>query len=310
MISQTETDTATKTKELKTVLVVDDSLMEHHLTGSLIKKMGGWQAQFASDGMEALEILKKGPLPSMVLADLMMPGMDGLELVQTIRQEYPILPVILMTAHGSEQNAIQALQNGAASYVPKGSLAKELANTMEQVLSVAQTNFKQQRILECLQRQEFHFTLDNDVSLVPILVQFLEKEMEVMKLCQPSRIIHLGVALHEALTNSILHGNLELQSTVKQQDEQLYYRMAAQRRQESPYGTRRVYVTAVLERDQATFTIRDEGPGFDPSQLPDPTDPSNLENITGRGLLLIHTFMDSVEHNQKGNQITMVKRRS
>ena len=56
------------------------------------------------------------------------------------------------------------------------------------------------------------------------------------------------------------------------------------------------------------YVIRDEGPGFDPSTLPDPRDPSNLERTAGRGLLLIRTFMDEVTFNKAGNQITMVKR--
>jgi anti-sigma regulatory factor (Ser/Thr protein kinase) len=56
------------------------------------------------------------------------------------------------------------------------------------------------------------------------------------------------------------------------------------------------------------FVIRDQGPGFDPAQLPDPTDPENLERVSGRGLLLMRTFMDEVTFNKSGNQVTMVKR--
>jgi anti-sigma regulatory factor (Ser/Thr protein kinase) len=62
-----------------------------------------------------------------------------------------------------------------------------------------------------------------------------------------------------------------------------------------------------LTRHEATFSVRDEGSGFDPALLPDPTDPANLGRVSGRGLLLIHTFMDRVEHNEKGNQIVMTK---
>ncbi len=58
------------------------------------------------------------------------------------------------------------------------------------------------------------------------------------------------------------------------------------------------------------FVVRDEGQGFDPALLPDPTDPVNLERVSGRGLLLIQTFMDRVEHNARGNEITMVKFRA
>ena len=54
--------------------------------------------------------------------------------------------------------------------------------------------------------------------------------------------------------------------------------------------------------------ITDQGPGFDPKMLPDPTDPENLMKGSGRGLLMIRSFFDVVEHNPTGNQITMTKR--
>ena len=62
--------------------------------------------------------------------------------------------------------------------------------------------------------------------------------------------------------------------------------------------------------DSATIIIRDEGPGFDLSSLRDPTDPENLEKAGGRGLLLINAFMDEVRHNERGNQITMIKNKA
>ena len=53
------------------------------------------------------------------------------------------------------------------------------------------------------------------------------------------------------------------------------------------------------------YTVRDEGPGFDPASLPDPTDPANLDRPCGRGLLLMRTFMDNVIFNDKGNEVTL-----
>ena len=62
-----------------------------------------------------------------------------------------------------------------------------------------------------------------------------------------------------------------------------------------------------LARDLAVFVVRDEGPGFDPAALPDPTDPANLDKVTGRGILLMRAFMDHVDFNARGNEVTMVK---
>jgi anti-sigma regulatory factor (Ser/Thr protein kinase) len=235
--------------------------------------------------------------------------LDGLQLVQADHAKYPLVPVILMTAHGSEDLAIRALQSGAASYVPKKSLARDLAETLEQILNASQAKSGQRRVLESLTQLESHFVVENDTSLIPALVGHLEGDLERMRLAEPSGLILLGVALHEALTNAILHGNLEVSSDLRETDEKQYHRLALERRTQSPYRERRVFITATLTRHEATFVVRDEGQGFDPALLPDPTDPANLGRVSGRGLLLIQTFMDRVEHNERGNQITMIKHR-
>jgi len=69
-------------------------------------------------------------LPDLVVTDWQMPEIDGLELVNTIGDKYPEVPVVLMTAHGSEVVAAQALANGAASFVPKSDLADNLVETV------------------------------------------------------------------------------------------------------------------------------------------------------------------------------------
>jgi anti-sigma regulatory factor (Ser/Thr protein kinase) len=120
--------------------------------------------------------------------------------------------------------------------------------------------------------------------------------------------IRVGIALHETLVNAIQHGNLELSSDLRQEDEQVFRDLGEERRRQSPYRDRRVRVRATLSRSEAVYVVEDEGPGFDPATVPDPTDPANLERVGGRGLMLIRTFMDEVEHNEKGNRITLRKR--
>jgi YesN/AraC family two-component response regulator len=263
---------------------------------------------YAGNGQEALALIQADP-PDLVLTDLHMPEMDGLQLVLEVRKNFPLVPVILMTAYGSEEIAIEALQKGAASYVPKKNLGQSLAETVESVLSVAQANRNQQRLLECLTQTEEHFLLDNDPTLIPPLIGYLQENISRMRLCDEIGRIRVSIALQEALLNAIQHGNLEVASELKEQDERTYQTLVEQRRREKPYRTRRIHVIARESPGEATYIVRDEGPGFDPSKLPDPTDPSNLDRVSGRGLLLIRTFMDKVVHNETGNQITMVKRR-
>jgi CheY-like chemotaxis protein len=291
-----------------TVLVVDDSPMDRRLAMRLVEKVEGWGALQANNGVEALEIIKHQP-PTVVLTDMLMPQMDGLELVETIRMHYPLIPVIVMTAFGSEDVAIKALQKGAASYVPKKSLATDLAETLEQVYSAARAGRQQRQLLECLTTVDHHFLLANDPALVPTLVAHLQDQLTRMSLCDQTSRIRLGVAYEEALLNGIYHGNLEVDSELRQNGDGAFHQLAERRRFQHPYSGRRLSVRASFSRSEAVCVIADEGPGFDPKALPDPTDPANLGRVGGRGLLLIRTFLDEVRFNQTGNEITLIKRR-
>jgi CheY-like chemotaxis protein len=289
------------------VLIVDDNAADLKIAGSIVEKQLGQKAVFATNGLQALELVKADP-PSIVLADLQMPEMDGLELVEEMKARFPLIPVVIFTAYGSEEIALKALQAGAASYVPKRIMATDLGGVLEAVLAASEVDLRRHRVLECLVRSEHEFSLANDPTLIPPLVTLLQETLVAMRLCHENGRIRVGVALEEALCNALYHGNLEVSSELRQGSEHQYRALVEQRRRESPYQERVVYLHARLTRDEAVFTIRDEGPGFDPNTLPDPTDPANLERASGRGLLLIRTFMDQVSYNGEGNQITMVKR--
>jgi anti-sigma regulatory factor (Ser/Thr protein kinase) len=144
--------------------------------------------------------------------------------------------------------------------------------------------------------------------LIPVLIDHLENQVQRLERCNLRALAPVKLALHEALTNAILHGNLELSSELRETDEQEYFRLAAERQVKAPYADRRVIVTARVSTEEMSFVIRDEGNGFDVNILPDPTDPENLTRASGRGILLIRTFMDRVEFNSRGNEITLVRR--
>jgi len=103
---------------MTTILVVDDSAVDRRIVGGLLKKEGGWRIEFAENASEALARMKDA-VPDLVITDLQMPTMDGLELVAAARVHYPDVPVILITAYGSEMLAVEALEQGATTYVPK-----------------------------------------------------------------------------------------------------------------------------------------------------------------------------------------------
>ena len=156
---------------------------------------------------------------------------------------------------------------------------------------------------------ESQFVLDNDAALIPPLVGHLEDTLGRLKFADSNELMRMSVALQEALLNAMYHGNLEVSSDLRQENEKAYHDFIRVRRLEAPYRDRRVHFRVRISPAEAVYVVRDEGTGFDPSLLPDPTDPANLERVGGRGLLLISTFMDTVSHNAHGNEITLTKQR-
>ena len=113
-------------------------------------------------------------------------------------------------------------------------------------------------------------------------VSYLEQVASLLHPRDRNERIRVGIALNEALLNAIQHGNLELDSDLRQEEEQVFRDLGEERRRQPPYRDRRVHVRATLSRSEAVYVVEDEGPGFDPATLPVSTDPANLERIKAR----------------------------
>jgi anti-sigma regulatory factor (Ser/Thr protein kinase) len=214
-----------------------------------------------------------------------------------------------MTAQGSEEIAVQALKIGASSYVPKRVLGQDLFETAERVLAAAREGQSHSRLMNRMVATRASFVLENNLSLIAPVVNYLQQELTRMRLCDSSDRLRVGIAIEEALVNAIYHGNLEVSSELREADHEAYHALAHQRLAEAPYRDRRIYVKTKCSRTELMVMVRDDGPGFDPAALPDPTDPANLEKPSGRGIMLMRTFMDEVRYNDAGNQVTLIKRR-
>ncbi|MDB4756182.1 MAG: response regulator [Pirellulaceae bacterium] len=289
------------------VLVVDDLHSERLIAGGLLSSQADFSVETAENGVVALEKIKSLN-PDLVLTDLRMPEMDGLKLVKCIREDFPLIPTILMTSKGNEDIAVAALHAGAASYVPKKRLADELATIVRRTLASARKARFHLRLMQCA--KEMKFVLENDLGLISALVAHMSQDTEQRGICDQRDAVRVATALDEALLNAYFHGNLEVDSSLKEESNNRFYEVAAARQKSQPYSDRCIRFTAKFSTSDATFVIKDDGPGFNSDDLPDPTKPEYLERSSGRGLLLMKTFMDQVEFNEKGNEVTLIKRRN
>ncbi|MFQ5731571.1 MAG: response regulator [Planctomycetaceae bacterium] len=291
---------------MTTILVVDDSAIERKLAARLIAQHVECELLPVANGREALEQLRRlGRTVDLVVSDLRMPVLDGMELLRRIRQQYADVPVVIMTSQGSEDVAVRALQSGAAGYVPKRRLRKELGEVVQSVLSANRQSCDHARAIERIAENRFTIELGNEGTEMRGVIRYLQRVAAEFGFCDDGNRARLGVALEEALTNAMVHGNLEVGSELRERDDDAFARLVQKRRRREPYRSRRIIVECELTRADATFRIRDEGPGFEPSKIPDPTDPQHMSKPSGRGLLLMKAFMDRVEFNALGNEVSM-----
>ncbi len=301
---------------MKVALVVDDTAVDRRLAGGLIEQAGGIKVIYAKNGVDAIERMHL-ELPDIVVTDMQMPEMDGLELVTTIRTHYPHVPVILMTAQGSESIAVEALERGAASYVPKSQLNDRLRSTVEDVLLLSTADKTYAELAECQTRAELSYELDNTPGLVDVMVDLVQQLITGMNLTDHTGCTRATVALREALLNALFHGNLELShEDLEAAREKLLLGdgsdPVSQRKEMTPYRDRRIHVDIKLSRDEARFIVEDQGPGFDYAVQLASMDPASIESLDGkrgRGFVLMLSFMDEVSFNERGNRVTLVKKR-
>ena len=157
----------------------------------------------------------------------------------------------------------------------------ELKNLIAPVLDYKIRYVDTERIVQDL-HENIEFELPSAMSLMNIVLEYLMRRVEKLGVIRAEQS-NLFVALDEAFVNAVKHGH--------------------------KFDVRKlVRVTAEVSKQEAKFTVEDEGEGFDVNSIPDPLDPANLFKPSGRGVLFIYNIMDEVKYNARGNRLTMVKR--
>ncbi len=293
------------------ILVVDDSAVDQKLVSGLLKREPDWSVAVCGNGREAVSALTSPsadrPMPDLIVTDLQMPEMDGLELVQAVKEDWPFIPVILLTARGSEEIAADALRGGAASYVPKRRLGADLVETVRRVLAAVDADQTGHRLQHYLYTSHQTFRLRNDLDQIGQLTLYVQQQLRCLPLGDETERLRVCLGLEEALKNACLHGNLEMEAPTEIGRQELL-RTIQVRASQQPFSQRQIHVGLKVDRDVATFSVRDEGDGFDHARLLQSAVLDDQEDASTRGLALMRTIFDEVTFNEAGNEITLVKR--
>ncbi|MEW5803331.1 MAG: sigma-54 dependent transcriptional regulator [bacterium] len=122
----------------ETILIVDDDRGIRYSLKRIFEEKG-YETISARNGREALDLLDRGISPDLALIDIVMPGLSGLDLLETIKQKYPKLLAIMVTAHGTTERAIRAMKLGAYDYIQKPFDMSKMWTTIQKALDLAKS---------------------------------------------------------------------------------------------------------------------------------------------------------------------------
>lgn len=288
------------------ILIVEDepeilSLMKEALE---IQKFDVFASSSGNEGLDAFYQYK----PDIVITDIQMPGMDGLELLKKIREASTDVIVIVITGHGSENYALKALDLKANNYLKKPFKPSELCNVIKKYELIIRERTLEREISSYFIRKNFLMQFGNDIGLVAIVADRLMLETGG-KIHPKDRLgIHLGLV--ELIYNAIEHGNLAVtfdETTEIVSREGSTFNLLKLRLQNPELAARRVSVEFDMNTEFCQWIISDQGDGFDFTRLPVMGNENPLLLEHGRGIYLSKLQFDEFEYMGKGNIVRVRK---
>jgi two-component system, OmpR family, response regulator len=271
------------------LLIVDDDPAVHELIQAMLAGHR-WFADSAANSAEALARLENQTY-DVLLADILMPGMDGLALLGELRRRYPSMPVVIMTIKNTPAHVMNSLRSEAAAYLSKPFLRETLLATLQSALSEPVIDDD----IKILSDKPHWITLQIRCRLATAdrLAQFVR---ELPSDLEPRQREQIATAFRELLMNAVEHGgHLDPEKKV----ELSYIRTAR----------------------TIVYYIRDPGEGFSMETLAHaaianaPEEPFHHAEIRnqmglrpgGFGLLMTKSFADELIYSAKGNEVILIK---
>ncbi len=287
------------------ILIVEDDYASRLFLESLLES-NGYEFRSAENGIEGLNIFDEYN-PDIVLTDIKMPIMDGLELLEAIRDKNSDAIVVIVTAFGSENYAIQALHLGANNYLKKPVASQDILRLLKKYKAVISGKYSPESLPGKLINRTFSLEFKSIFTKIPKIVDKIMVESAVD--IDNSEKVNIELGLVELITNAVEHGNLGISYIEKQKalDAGNLSELFDERVHNEKYKNRKIKVDFFADREKYRWTITDEGEGFDWKSIPDPTDQKHILELNGRGIFISKFLFDKIEYSGKGNIVTATK---
>ena len=281
------------------ILLVEDSFIWLNLLEEICRQFD-WEYVSVNDGEEALEHIKKGEAFSVIVSDLLMPKMNGLELLEAVKQfpEYKNVPFILQTAIDKEETIAKGIELGAYYYLTKPLNFKIVGEVLESAYK-DYTKF---------------LSLQGDLESSSLAIQLIKNASMEVKTPTEARALaslisknsvnpsQVAIAVFELLINAIEHGNLEISYDDKTRliESRSLTNEVERRLNLEKYSDRVVQVNYSTHNDEITVNIKDMGNGFDFEKYLE-FDPMRLLDSHGRGIMMANNAnLNSLHYSENG----------
>lgn len=290
---------------MKKILIIDDEKPVRDVLNIALSEEG-YESYQAPSGELGFELFKSSE-PDIVLTDVMMPGIDGIEVTKRMKAQRDDIDVVVMSGFGTEELVVNALQAGASNYLKKPIVFDELFKILDDIIFKRENRKRFEISREIVESEHKDIVIGNDVSRVwGAINQILFNAQAV---ADPNALEGMCIGLYELLINAIEHGNLGI--TFREKSDALqkntYRELLESRMKRADSEGMVVRIESDYEPSSITVEIRDQGEGFDLSTLPDLKDAEEILSDHGRGVLLATLFYDSVDYSEPGNCVKVSK---
>ncbi|TGN04204.1 ATP-binding response regulator [Leptospira dzoumogneensis] len=245
----------------------------------------------------------------LIITDIRLPRMNGIEFITKLREKGVDTPFIVITGNQDIQISINALRLGAVDFFLKPFRMEAIRYSLLRFknLFYAGKDLVDKRMFQVRESRQ-KFALLPRLGNLNQYVHLILKSLSHLPNLHNEDQLSLKVALYELIGNAIEHGCARI--TYHQKQELMF--------QENDYFS---YVDKICESKEewirvevdyddtrVTVILEDGGDGFDPARVPDPVQDPNASQLSGRGIFLVRMNVDSLSYNDKGNQVTFVKK--
>jgi anti-sigma regulatory factor (Ser/Thr protein kinase)/ActR/RegA family two-component response regulator len=248
----------------------------------------------------------------LVIARVESADQNGLRPLLEGKRIRPESLFILLAGRATSEGAVTALREGASDLLVEPFSMEDVVNSAETAIAPLRDEIHERKVFCLIVQESREFLIPSDEPAIGPVVDILVENLTRAGVCSMIESRLVAMALTEAIANAMYHGNLNISPRLKLELSTAQFQAEIHKREnDDEYRERKIRIRCDLTPVEVKYVISDDGEGFDHREaLSAATTPADVDSHAGRGLFLLRNIMDEVTYNEKGNEVTLIKRAS